>query len=80
MKVQETLVSGRWVVAGTPRPTLTLPNVSIQTIPGIMEKTYTIMASTEGEYHITYIADAFCSYPPNAQSGTGHAGQKLITM
>lgn len=50
------------------------------TIPDIMEKTYTIMASTEGEYHITYVADAFCSYPPNAQSGTGNAGQKLITM
>jgi hypothetical protein len=45
-----------------------------------MENTYTIMASTEGEYHVTYIADAFCSFPPKAQGNTGSSGQNLITF
>lgn len=50
-----------------------------QTITGVMDDTYTIYSSQEGQYRVTYISDAFCSYPPgNGGSGRIATGQRLL--
>ncbi|GAA5892621.1 hypothetical protein JCM5296_006177 [Sporobolomyces johnsonii] len=38
------------------------------TVTGIEDKSYSIFTSQEGTYSVSYIADAFCSYPPAARS------------
>jgi hypothetical protein len=47
-----------------------------QTISDIPDNTYTFSTAMEGEYDVTYIKDAFCSYPPEPRSA--ESKQKLL--
>ncbi|GAA5923031.1 hypothetical protein JCM1841_000288 [Sporobolomyces salmonicolor] len=38
------------------------------TVTGIEDHSYSIFTSQEGTYSVSYIADAFCSYPPASRS------------
>lgn len=49
-----------------------------QTITGVMEDTYTIYSSQEGQYRVTYISDAFCSFPPSNGGSGRTGGQRLL--
>lgn len=51
-------------------------NLREQTISDIPDNTYTFSTAMEGEYDVTYVKDAYCSYPPEPRSA--ESKQKLL--
>jgi hypothetical protein len=45
-------------------------------VTDISTNTYTLTAAMEGEYDVTYIKDAYCSYPPEPR--LAESSQKLL--
>ncbi|KAL8278854.1 hypothetical protein RQP46_008725 [Phenoliferia psychrophenolica] len=47
------------------------------TVTGVQENRYSIFTSQEGTWSVSYIADAFCAYPPPAATGALRIEDKI---